>query len=44
MCDPQSVGVRKTDGGLAMASPYGLASRHAIVNINWKFCRIRVHQ
>ena len=44
MCDPQPAGARMTHGGLAMASPYGVASGHAIVNINWKFCRIRVHQ
>ena len=55
MCVPQTFSVRLASGGpcaqrvpcarrvLAMASP-GLASRHAIVNVNWKFCRIRVHQ
>ena len=24
MCDPQTPGARTTDGGLAMASPYGI--------------------
>ena len=38
MCDPQSAGVRKTGGGLAMASPYGIGQRQPNNG------RIRIHQ
>ena len=44
MRDPQTVSVRLASGGPCAQRVLAMASRHAIVNANWKFCRIRVHQ